>query len=87
MHSRSVLGLAARPDVRVGHDRDEGEAPGADDDGPDLPGLDAPGVDEQELEVGALAQHPGVRGQHEVVLHHVKDAAPQLKGKKNSCGI
>jgi len=46
---------------------------------PDLPTLDAPRVKEQQLEVCSFAEHPEVRGEHEVGLRHVNHATPNLK--------
>lgn len=71
-----------QPRVGVGYDGENGECPARDDDCPDLPGFHPPRVDEEELEVAALAQHPGVRGEHEVVLDDVEGATPRLQRRE-----
>ncbi len=77
-----VLLLVGVPVPGVQGDADGRASPAAADDGPHLPGLHPPGVDQQQLQVGALSQHPRVRGQQEVVLHGVKRPTPKLVRKR-----
>jgi hypothetical protein len=67
------------PGKRVRNNEEDWHDPTKEDDAPDLPSFHSPRVDQEQLQISSFAQHPGIGGEHEIVLDYVENSAPDLK--------